>query len=127
MTPRGELSIERAALPENVAPMRHAVSSFLMALGVTDTVRLDVVTALGEAVANVIEHAYSSECRGHVKVIVRLEEDATVTVAVIDAGKFVVRKKRPDRGFGLRIIRAVAHAFELDTQAGTTVNMRFRV
>ena len=127
MTPRGELTIERAAVAENVAPMRHAVNSFLNALGVTDTVRLDVVTALGEAVANVIEHAYSARHRGYVKVVVRLEENGTVTVAVIDAGTFVVRKKRPDRGFGLRIIRAVAHACELDTRAGTTVNMRFRI
>lgn len=119
--------MERAAVAETAAPMRHAVSSFLRALGVPDTIRMDVVTALGEAVANVIEHAYLAQRGGYVKVIVRLEGDGSVTVAVIDAGAFVVRSKRPERGFGLRIIRAVAHAFDLDTRDGTTVNMRFRI
>ncbi|MGA8534289.1 MAG: ATP-binding protein [Candidatus Tumulicola sp.] len=125
MIPRGQLSLERVALPETAAPMRHALGAFLDALDIPECVRLDVVTAVGEALANAVEHAYRNGPVGEVKIVARMEPDGVLAVEVVDRGTFADPRPRPNRGFGLRIVRSVAQTVTLETNAGTTVCMRF--
>jgi anti-sigma regulatory factor (Ser/Thr protein kinase) len=123
----GRIHLERHALAETAAPMRHAVAAFLQAMGVPDMLRIDVITAVGEAIANVIEHAYRPNRGGHIAVSALLGSDGVLTVHVVDRGAFAGPQTMPDRGFGLKIIRAVAYAIDLDTRAGTALTMRFHV
>ncbi len=107
--------------------MRHALSEFLRALEIPEAVRLDVITAVGEALANAVEHAYRNGPVGDVKIVARVESDDVLAVEVVDRGTFAQPKPRPNRGFGLRIVRSIAHSVDLQTESGTTVSMRFEL
>lgn len=123
--PNGRFFLERYAVAEAAAPMRHAIGTFLEALDLSDALRIDVVTAVGEAIANVVEHAYMPLAGGHIEISAELS-DETLTVHVVDRGTFAPPQTRPDRGFGLRIIRAVSHTCDVSTHAGTAITMQFR-
>lgn len=78
--------------------------------------------AVGEAVTNVIEHAYAEQ-PGPMRVIAK-QTDGELTITIQDSGRW--RTWRPEgRGRGLRIIRALAGGVELDTSVrGTTLTIR---
>jgi len=124
---RGRFSLERVADAAAAAPMRRALSDFLDAIGIPEPIRLDVITAVGEALANAIEHAYSGVPAGEVRIVAFVDGDDALNVEVVDRGTFVKPRPRPQRGFGLRIVRAVADSVELRTATGTTLSMRFRL
>jgi anti-sigma regulatory factor (Ser/Thr protein kinase) len=107
--------------------MRHALNAFLEALEVPEASRFDVVTAVGEALANAVEHAYRDASPGEVELHARMEGAGSLTVEVVDRGSFAQREERPHRGFGLRIVRAVARSVRIDTQEGTAIQMVFDV
>ncbi|MGH7717100.1 MAG: ATP-binding protein [Vulcanimicrobiaceae bacterium] len=117
----------RTASRANVRPMRHALRSFLEALELgTDTVE-DVLTAVGEVLANAVEHAYSDGASGAVQIHVRADDDAKLEVNVRDTGRFIERSERVGRGFGLRIARAIARNVEIDRTHGTRVHLIFDI
>ncbi len=123
----GQFSFECEALAETAAPMRHALAAFLHALDIPESIQLDVITAVGEALANAVEHAYRDRPVGEVKIVARMEPGGVLAVEVVDRGTFTEPRHRPNRGFGLRIVRSVAHEVDLHTEAGTTVRMRFEL
>ncbi|MBV8082199.1 MAG: ATP-binding protein [Candidatus Eremiobacteraeota bacterium] len=122
-----ELRIVRSAQPGSAAPLRHALEAFMVALGVAPTVRIDIVTAVGEALANTIEHAYKgAEKVGDVELVARLDEKAsTLAVEIIDHGTFIAPKRRRNRGLGLGIMKRASQSFTLQTVSGTSVRMLF--
>lgn len=123
-----QLRLHCPAQPQYVAPIRHALTAFLEALQFDHAVRDDVTTAAGEALANVVEHAYvrsSSRVARDVQLLARYDRDGRLWVDVLDRGSFIRRKPLPGRGFGLRIIRAIAHQLHIDTTRGTCVSMTF--
>lgn len=78
--------------------------------------------------ANVVEHAYANgrnTSSGHLGLRAKLLSDGKVTVDVFDDGSFVQRRPLPGRGFGLRIISAVARQLRIETEDGTRVRMTF--
>jgi hypothetical protein len=122
-----ELRMTRTASRANVRPMRHALRSFLEALELgTDTVD-DVLTAVGEVLANAVEHAYVDGASGSVEIYARADEGAILEVDVRDSGSFIDRTERAGRGFGLRIARAIARNVEIDRSRGTRVRLTFDV
>jgi anti-sigma regulatory factor (Ser/Thr protein kinase) len=126
MMGRSELRIARMARPEAARPIRHAVAAFLAASGRVDgNVSDDILTAVGEALANAVEHAYAGVPENIVEVCARLEDDDTVAVDVFDRGTFITRAPRPNRGFGLRIVEAIAQNVTVNTDGGTHVRMIF--
>jgi anti-sigma regulatory factor (Ser/Thr protein kinase) len=126
MMGRSELRITRMARPEAARPIRHAVAAFLEASGRVDgEVSDDILTAVGEALANAVEHAYAGVPESVVEVCARLQDDNTVAVDVFDRGTFIKRPPRPNRGFGLRIVEAVAQDVTVNTDGGTHVRMIF--
>jgi serine/threonine-protein kinase RsbW len=128
MTGFSELRINCTARREAARPMRHAVAAFLAAAGYGDQETSDdVLTAVGEALANAVEHAYDGVEKNQVELFVRLERDDTLAVDVFDRGTFINRAPRAGRGFGLRIVEAIAQAVTVNVEDGTHVHMIFNV
>ena len=121
----GELRLAREAHGDSARALRHALASFMTAVDI-DADRIgDIITAVGEALANAIEHAYPEGDRGAIEIVARLEGQDSFVVAVTDNGTFVERSERPGRGFGLRIVRKIAREVQIETDRGTTVRMVF--
>ena len=126
MTGRSELRINRIARPEAARPIRHAMAAFLAASGrVDDDVSDDILTAVGEALANAVEHAYAGVEENEVELFARLESNDTLAVDVFDRGTFIKREPQRNRGFGMRIVEAIAQAVTVDVHDGTHVRMIF--
>lgn len=128
MSGASELRLHCPAQPRHVPPVRHALAAFLEALGYDRRALEDVITAAGEALANVVEHAYvgaPDEALGKLELLARLEYSGTLCVDVNDHGSFIRREPSPGRGFGLRIIAAIAGDASIETIGGTRVRMRF--
>ncbi len=126
MTGCSELRLHRLAHPAAAKSLRHALAAFLAVLDIDSDLTEDVLTAVGEALVNVVEHAYGSEGPGELELFARIEDDAILSVDVYDRGRFIERDgRRPGRGFGLSIIHAIARAVSVDTEGGTHVHMLF--
>jgi anti-sigma regulatory factor (Ser/Thr protein kinase) len=120
-----ELRISCRARPANARPLRHAVAAFLAATGQVDPEACDdILTAVGEAVANAVEHAYEGVEENEVELLARLEDDA-LAVDVFDRGTFIERAPRAGRGFGMRIVEAIAREVRINVDNGTHVRMIF--
>lgn len=129
MSQASELRLRCPAHSRNVAPIRHALAAFLQALHFDRSLRDDVTTAAGEAMANVVEHAYArcdKNTGRDLQVLARVKRGGTVCVDVSDHGLFLRRNPLPGRGFGLRIIRAIAGRTVINTSEGTCVSMTFQ-
>ena len=103
-------------------------AAFLAAAGCDDQETSDdILTAVGEALANAVEHAYEGVEENEVELFARLERDDTLAVDVFDRGTFIDRPPRAGRGFGMRIVEAIAKAVTVDVDDGTHVHMIFSV
>lgn len=122
-----ELRMTRTAARANVRPMRHALRSFLEALELLPATIDDVLTAVGEVLANAVEHAYVDGAAGSVEIYARANGASTLDVDVRDSGKYIDRSERVGRGFGLRIARAIARSVEIDRSRGTHVHLSFDI
>jgi len=128
MTGYSELRINRLARRDAARPMRHAVAAFLEAAGCVDQEASDdILTAVVEALANAVEHAYEGVAENQVELFARLENDNTLAVDVFDRGTFINRAPRPGRGFGMRIVEAIAQAVTVNVEDGTHVHMIFNL
>ncbi|HXM05926.1 MAG TPA: ATP-binding protein [Candidatus Acidoferrum sp.] len=128
MTAPSQLHLRCAASPDRARPLRHALGAFLTTVDLERSDVDDVLTAVGEAVANVVEHAY---CRQGVSTFemelsARADDAHDLRIEVVDRGRFLERPPRPYRGFGLRIVRAIATEVSIDaSEFGTRVRMVF--
>lgn len=112
-----------------VASLRHALASFLSAHDFDRQQLDDVTTAAGEALANSVEHAYAAtaaEADRYIGLRANLDANGMLALEVYDGGSFVARRRVRGRGFGLRIIRAIASGLTIDTSRGTRVRMTFK-
>jgi anti-sigma regulatory factor (Ser/Thr protein kinase) len=123
----GELLIERPAMLEASRPMRHALAAFLTALEVSELEQIDVITAVGEALANAVEHAYRGSRVGDVSLRARLDGDGTLAVDVVDSGQHLPAVRQIDRGFGMRIMRSIAQSIRMDASDGTSLRLFFKI
>jgi PAS domain S-box-containing protein len=117
------------ARPEELGPLRSELRRWLDARGVPADRHLDPLLAVGEALANSVEHAYAGTAGdGTVHVELALEHDDLV-VTVRDEG--VWRPPTPSngrRGRGTAIMRSVSRGFSRHTDdRGTTVTCRIPV
>jgi anti-sigma regulatory factor (Ser/Thr protein kinase) len=86
--------------------VRRALASFLEALGVSPERRLEVATAVGEALANAVEHAYPQGDPGVLSIVASIEAPDQLVVVIADAGTFV---SRPSRALGRNRYRTRHH------------------
>ena len=126
MTRPSELRVRHKAQPRSASLLRHALDAFLVANEIDSDTRIDIITAVGEAIANSIEHAYAPNKVGDVELRARISDiEPRIAVDIIDGGRFVPRAPRPLGGFGLRIIKTAARTMRIDTGAGTAVRLEF--
>jgi anti-sigma regulatory factor (Ser/Thr protein kinase) len=108
------------AVPGELVTVRRALRRWLAFAGASP-IRDDVITAAGEACANVIEHAYGPD--GGWIHLTGIKDDGMIQVAVRDAGRW--RERRTRRGFGLTLIGRLMDSVEFDrSSSGTSVVMR---
>ena len=116
------------AEPARLAPVRRAVVAWAGAAALPEDVVEDLQLALGEALANAIEHAYRDQPAGECAYSVSWTPDGGVDVRVDDLGTWRPVPADPGfRGRGLMLIRELAEhvVVEPGRSGGTTV--RFRV
>jgi CheY-like chemotaxis protein/anti-sigma regulatory factor (Ser/Thr protein kinase) len=115
------LDLTFPAEPENAVRARTAIARFLNGAGMADRVG-DLLVAAGEAIGNVIEHAYHGK-NGALRVRGRATAEA-VTVEIRDFGAWRRDDAVEGRGFGLPLMRAFADAVEVErTPFGTRVEL----
>lgn len=122
------LEVDLAADPAVLAGFRKELREWLSSLGADDRVAGELLIAVGEAVANAMEHAYGFTGDERVRVRGKLEE-GVVHLVVEDHGRW----REPavpsaDRGRGLAIMEASADRVAvLHGQRGTVVEMTRRL
>ncbi|MCV7366682.1 SpoIIE family protein phosphatase [Mycolicibacterium duvalii] len=125
----GPLELDIPAHVAELASSRAALREWLDRAGVGTEQSLDVLIAVGEAVANAIEHGHRDSPGGAVRLrAVALADQLHLTVA--DTGRWKVPAAVPSahRGRGISLMRALMQEVTIDAQsAGTTVQMHTRI
>ena len=120
-----QLRLRLPAVPRVLAPLRRGLRRWLRSQGAQEPDLTEITTAVNEACANAIEHAYSPSPAEFT--LEATAEDGVVTVVITDEGSLREPRGR-DRGRGLTIIRAAMDEVDLSTDdSGTTVWMRRRL
>jgi anti-sigma regulatory factor (Ser/Thr protein kinase) len=84
-----------------VAPIaRSFLHRFCDEYELSNSQRFSLITAVGEAVANAVEHAYRGEATGEVILRARADEE-TISVEVEDHGRWRPFQRREERGRGI--------------------------
>jgi anti-sigma regulatory factor (Ser/Thr protein kinase) len=121
-TPATELEFAVDARARSLTTIRRAVSRWLEDLEVPPAVSGEIVMAVHEASANVVEHAYGP-AGGTIAITAKHEGDH-VEVWVRDSGTWR-GSSRGERGNGLRLMRGLMDHVMIDTSAtGTVVMLR---
>lgn len=119
-----ELRFEVDATPESLAEVRSQLRRWLPNVGASEDDTADLLIAVGEAVANSIEHAYGPHGG---KVALGLEvHDAEVEITVSDTGTW--RSPRgTHRGRGMQLMRQLCDELTVEhDETGTHVRLRKR-
>jgi anti-sigma regulatory factor (Ser/Thr protein kinase) len=120
VTPATELEFAVDARARSLLTIRRAVSRWLEDLQVPPAVAREIVMAVHEASANVVEHAYGP-AGGTITITAKHEGDQ-VEVLVRDSGTWR-GSSRGDRGNGLRLMRGLMDHVLVDTSAAGTVTV----
>ena len=122
------LRLHLPADPARLAGVRHAVTAWAAGAALGPDAVEDLQLAVGEAVANAVEHAYGGTDRpGPVDIELTSDRDGGVTVTVLDGGTWRPVPADPGfRGRGLQLIHALAGDVDLDRGPSGTA-LRFRV
>ncbi len=114
---REPLALRERAVPSVLRGVRHAVREYLRRAGASDDELADLELAVGEAVSNVIEHAYGP-AGGFLELDMVLE-GSTLTASVRDTGSW--REARgTNRGRGMGMMRGLVDAVRIDHDGGGT-------
>jgi anti-sigma regulatory factor (Ser/Thr protein kinase) len=114
--------------PVRLAPVRRSVVAWADAAALPEDVVEDLQLALGEALANAIEHAYRDQTAGECAFAVTWAPDGGVDVRVDDFGTWRPVPADPGfRGRGLMLIRELAEDVVLEPSAHGGTSVRFRV
>ena len=119
-TPAAELEFAVEARARSLLMIRRAVSRWLEDLEVPQLIEKEIVMAVHEASANVVEHAYGP-AGGTITITAKHEGDQ-VEVLIRDSGTWR-GSSRGDRGNGLRLMRGLMDDVLVDTSSTGTVMM----
>jgi len=118
--------------PENVAMVRHVISGIADTVGLGTRLTDDIKTAVSEACANVVLHAYRG-APGPLQVTIGVDPSG-LTVIVRDRGEGIKPRRGEEeehrvRGVGLSLIQTLTDSVEFRgaPREGTEVRMNFRV
>jgi anti-sigma regulatory factor (Ser/Thr protein kinase) len=112
---------------DELAPLRGELRSWLEQ-HVSDRQEINaVLTSVGEASANAIDHAYPGQ-RDPLMRVEAARVDGDVIFNVTDTGRWKSQEPSPERGRGLVMMEALADSVTIDRRAtGTTVTLRHMV
>jgi anti-sigma regulatory factor (Ser/Thr protein kinase) len=121
----------RAAYPGNVPALRRALVAFAKAQGATPMALGCIGLAVGEALNNIVMHAYRDDLVPGSMTVDAHRELAHLAVAVTDEGRgFEPRADSPGLGLGMPVIASLAATLRVATadtseRPGTIVLMNF--
>ena len=130
--PRDGLRIVRPAVPAELARVRATVSDWGRRAQLPADVLVDLLLAVGEAAANVVDHAYRGTEPGPLQIEAWVRQGAggrVVVARITDAGHWRPRSAPAvERGRGLPMIRALAAQLDITaTGTGTEVCLELTV
>lgn len=104
-----------------VAPIARAfLHRFCDEYGLSNVQRFSLITAVGEAIANAVEHAYRGDELG--EVILRAEADnTTVSIEVEDHGRWRPFQRREERGRGIVLMHELMDHVRISSAQNKTV------
>ncbi|OBJ48255.1 SpoIIE family protein phosphatase [Mycobacterium asiaticum] len=122
------LRIQTHAVPEELAPIRRRLTSWLRAAGVSDEQAGDIVLVLSEACTNCVEHAYAGRNAADMSLEAALVGDE-IHARIADSGRWQPPAENPgNSGRGLLLMRAMSASMQVNEAAdGTVIDMVFRV
>jgi PAS domain S-box-containing protein len=111
-----------------LSDIRHRLGEWLAANAVPETTAADVVLVVNEACTNCVEHAYSNQEHGQMRIDAAIH-GRTLRVSVADSGSWKPPPADPGtRGKGLLLIRTIGDELQLDgTSVGTTIEVGFHL
>jgi anti-anti-sigma factor len=117
--PVDRLDVVLPAEPSSLRLVRHALAQLSAGVGLDERRAFDLNVAVGEAVNNVVEHAYGASA-GTIR-LRAARENSALRIEIEDAGRW-----RPDRpnnpgGRGFSLMRALADGVQVATSEGGTV------
>ena len=116
------LELELPAAPSSLKPLRIAMRRWLEHVKAGRQATADLLTAVGEACSNAIEHAYGP-AGGTVSVCLSYEPPDVIAM-VVDTGRWRAPRGR-FRGRGITLMRALCDEVTIDrTDTGTRVRIR---
>jgi anti-sigma regulatory factor (Ser/Thr protein kinase) len=120
--PKSDFLFEFSAIPLAVPIVRRTLLRYATRLGLDDDRAYALITAVGEATANAVEHAYPDRPG-----IVRLRvasANGSLRATIEDDGRWKQAQKREERGRGLPLMRALMDGVEIRTnQSHTTISL----
>ncbi len=120
--PAHTLVREVAATPRQAGIVRREVVTWALARDVDRDLAEDIGLAVGEALANVVDHAYPDD--DGTLTLAAVAELGFITITVSDNGRWKDRRPDPVRGRGIALIRALtAETAIVTSTSGTTVRM----
>jgi PAS domain S-box-containing protein len=116
------------ARPDQLSVARRALREWLAEVNVPEAERPDVVLAVGEALANAVEHAYWRTAPGAVEIDASCPRDGELVIRIADEGNWRDPQAPGDRGRGLAIMEELTDSLETKTsRGGTIVTLRRRI
>jgi PAS domain S-box-containing protein len=112
-----------------LAPTRATLRSWLIRAGLEPEQTLDVLIAVGEAVANSIEHGHRARREGTVRLRATVVADR-LHLTVVDTGSWKPPESDPNshRGRGIILMRALMQDVTIEPgETGTTIHMHTRI
>jgi anti-sigma regulatory factor (Ser/Thr protein kinase) len=123
--PKSDFLFEFSAIPLAVPIVRRTLHRYATRLGLDEDHAYALITAVGEATATAVEHAYP-ERPGLVRLRVA-GADGTLHATIEDDGRWKQAQKREERGRGLPLMRALMDGVEIRTnQSHTTITLTMR-
>jgi anti-anti-sigma factor len=118
------------AVPEQLAVVRRALNAWMTSANIGAQDAMDVQLAVGEAMANAVEHAYRDQEPGRAMVTAVVHGGGKLSIEVSDNGSWretdVVASAH--RGRGLHLVRASMGDVQLERgPGGTTVRMNYQL
>ena len=120
--PLDRLELTVPAEPDSLPLVRHALRHLVRDLRLDERRAFALTVAAGEAVNNVIEHAYV--VAAGTAALRAWTDGAVLRVEVADRGRWRAARVKNEGGRGLMVMRALADSVEVETtDAGTTVRL----
>jgi serine/threonine-protein kinase RsbW len=122
---RTPLSLDCAATPVNIASVRRSFAAWLAADVAAGDLMDDLVLGVYEALANVVDHAYTGTPTGIGAVQLTAHRARTaLRVTVADHGRWRTTGDAPHRSRGLAMIRLLVPKSHIETGlAGTVMHL----